>query len=255
MNSNTIILSKDWEFGSLGIYNYHKPGKLSPLLSFLQENDQDIDGDIIESGVFRGAQTLAIAMFLKEIGSNKKIYAFDSFNGFPPIYSKYDDVNYFHNMYDDKLIEDKQYHDICLNIKYKNSILKSSLDAHAISNSKDFSKNNLCDLRNKIDYFKLDNIIIVDGTFENTMVAGAKPEKIMAGIIDCDLYESYKVTLEYISTRLCKNGLLYLDEYYSIKYPGGRVAVDEFLKNNHNFILEKHKISDGEFDRYYLKAI
>ena len=46
--------------------------------------------------------------------------------------------------------------------------------------------------------------------------------------------------------------LINIDEYYSLKYPGARIATDEFLKNNNNAILKKNPTSIYEFDRYYV---
>ena len=54
----------------------------------------DIEGDIFEFGVYKGASLIAVALILKELGSEKKIYGFDSFNGFPS-YSPLDALDCF----------------------------------------------------------------------------------------------------------------------------------------------------------------
>jgi hypothetical protein len=36
-----------------------------------------------------------MALMLKEIGSSKKVYGFDSFEGFPPVYHPNDDLRMF----------------------------------------------------------------------------------------------------------------------------------------------------------------
>ena len=53
------------------------------IYQHIRENHRDYEGDIFEFGVFRGASLIAIAMLLKQLGSDKKIYGFDSFSGFP----------------------------------------------------------------------------------------------------------------------------------------------------------------------------
>jgi hypothetical protein len=76
----------------------------------------------------------------------------------------------------------------------------------------------------------------------------------MAAIIDCDLYESYRVSLNLLKRCLNPGGLVYLDEYYSLKFPGAIIAVNEFLKKNDTFFLEKSSPVESEFDRWYLSC-
>ena len=46
---------------------------------------------------------------------------------------------------------------------------------------------------------------------------------------------------------LVNGGFIHLDEYYSLKYPGPKIAVDEFLSK-----VLKQKKQPNEFKRYYL---
>ena len=55
--------------------------------------------------------------------------------------------------------------------------------------------------------------------------------KILLANLDCDLYDSYKLALNYISISY-KKRIIYLDEYYSLKFPGARIASNEFFKEN-----------------------
>ena len=60
--------------------------------------------------------------------------------------------------------------------------------------------------KKKIKLLNLNNIIIKKGTFNETMRTHKNnSKKIMCGIIDCDLYNSYKTVLEFIDQRLQKN--------------------------------------------------
>jgi len=247
------ILNKDWEFGALGVYNYNREGKLDPLINFIRNYSQKLEGDIVEAGVFRGAQTLGIACLLKEIGSSKRVFAYDSFNGFPPVFTKFDNLKFFENLFSENKISKEHYDEVHKNAKIKSKIFQSSISAKNISNSNDFSSNSLDLLNKKIDFLGLDNIVIVNGTFDETMISTHGPDRIMAGMIDCDLYNSYWTTLKFIKTRLSAKSLVYLDEYYSLKYPGARVAVNEFLEQNSEFSLEEYKISANEFSRFYMR--
>jgi len=73
-------------------------------------------------------------------------------------------------------------------------------------------------------------------------------------LIDCDLYDGYKVSLNNFWPRLSVNGKLFLDEYYSLKFPGPRFIVDEFIKKNKGAKLIKEGIS-ADFERWSIKKI
>jgi hypothetical protein len=75
---------------------------------------------------------------------------------------------------------------------------------------------------------------------------------IMAGIIDCDLYSSYRAILRFLKKTLNQDALLYLDEYYSLKFPGAIIAVNEYVEKNNNFILKMDKPVKIEFERWHL---
>ena len=53
---------------------------------------------------------------------------------------------------------------------------------------------------------------------------------------------------------LSVNGKLFLDEYYSLKFPGPRFIVDEFIKKNKGAKLIKEGIS-ADFERWSIKKI
>ena len=74
----------------------------------------------------------------------------------------------------------------------------------------------------------------------------------MAAFIDCDLYDSYMDSLNFIWPRLSKKGLIQLDEYYSLKFPGPRIASMEFLKKE-KIKVKFNKTRKTEFKRCYLK--
>ena len=48
-------------------------------------------------------------------------------------------------------------------------------------------------------------------------------------LIDADLFQSYATTLPVLWNRLNPGGTVYLDEYYSLKFPGPRIAVNAFM--------------------------
>ena len=47
---------------------------------------------------------------------------------------------------------------------------------------------------------------------------------------DLDLYLGYKVSLPLIYKNLENKGIIHLDEYFSLKFPGPKIATDNFIK-------------------------
>ena len=181
----------NFEWSMLGIYNYNQPGKLDFYFNFLLEN-LDKEGDLIEAGVFRGSSLLSVALFLKKYNSEKIVYGYDSFSGFPNIYHENDSLNKYNELFENKLINEKHYN----RVQSSNNILKffgKGTNTDSISVSEDFSNTSKNLLEKKIKFLGLDNIKLIDGDFNNTMSGNSdvKPSKVLAGIIDCDLYSSY----------------------------------------------------------------
>lgn len=247
-----LTLKEDWEFNVLGIYNYLKPGRFQAICNFIINNHEKIEGDIIEAGVYRGGSLIAIAMLLKSLGSDKKIYGYDSFSGFPPIENHNDDLSQFESLYADGKITKEHLIAVRNNQEYliKLSLEKNISTAMTVSTSKAFSDTSLSLIKNKIKIIGLDNVVLIDGPFSETMVKSSNmPEKVMAGIFDCDLYQSYLDAFNSVWPRLTCGGMIHLDEYYSLKFPGARIAVDEFVSQK-SARLEMVPRITGDFERW-----
>jgi hypothetical protein len=226
-----VEIKLDWEFGVLGVYNYKKPGKLDGYFNFIRSNHLSIEGDICEVGVYRGASIIATALLLKELNSDKKVYGFDSFSGFPS-YHKNDNLSIFEDLFRKNEISKDHYQNYLLNRVHKESVLGCKVESSTISTSADFSETSISLLEKKINYLGLDNIILVDGDYKNTMTNECyKKQSFMSALIDCDLYESHKISLPFVWDRLSSGGYMFLDEYYSLKFPGARIATNEFFDN------------------------
>ena len=70
--------------------------------------------------------------------------------------------------------------------------------------------------------------------------------------MDCNLYEPHIAALEHCWKNLSKKGAIFLDDYFSLKYPGARIAINEFCKNK-KLKVKKVKFYPGDFERYYLE--
>ena len=109
MNS-TLINKKEFFFSLLRLENstQYSTSRLRFWFDHIRNNALNDDGDIFEFGVYQGGSLISAALLLKEVGSKKTIYGFDSFTGFPS-YSEYDDLNCFHK-YLGKYIDQEIYH-------------------------------------------------------------------------------------------------------------------------------------------------
>ena len=93
---------------------------------------------------------------------------------------------------------------------------------------------------------------LFDGSFEETMTDINLPPKIAGVLFDCDLYSSYKIGLNSMWPNLVKGGWFYFDEYYSLKFPGARVAIDEFFQDKQDQIEWFHKKRNRDFERHWI---
>lgn len=247
------LLHETWEFNVLGVSNYRTSSKLSAYFDFIKNNVADVPGDIVEAGVFQGRSLLATAMLLKELGSDRKVFGFDSFSGFPPVYHENDQLEKFDELATSGRIS-HSHADAAKRLKEYRAFLKGTpIDVKNISSSEAFAASNRETLERKIDFLGLDNVVLVPGPFNDTMTDHPEtPSIIMATLIDCDLYDSYHTTLDFVWPRLSDGGFLFLDEYFSLKFAGARIACDEFFADKADK-PERLSPPDEFFERWCVK--
>jgi hypothetical protein len=169
----------------------------------------------------------------------------------PPPGHKFDDLNKFENK---KYFSKKIQNEFKRFLKIKKIVTKNKkFNSHNISTLGDFSKTSYEFVMEKIDYFKLNNITLIKGEFKKTVPEffSKKNINISSCNIDCDLYDGYKILLPYVYQNLSKKGYIFLDEYYSLKFPGAKIATDDFCKK-FKIKPKKHLTRLNEFERYYL---
>lgn len=153
----------------------------------------DVKGDIVELGSWKGANLLWMAKVQSFLGSNKIIHCFDSFQGLTE-FSAPDTSSHLRNKYQG----DEQ-------------ILRSVIELYEYN----------------------DLIQIHKGLIEHTVPAWSELKADISFIyFDADLYEAASVTLNYLWPQLSVGGIILFDEYGSEDWPGETKAVDEFLKKN-----------------------
>jgi len=173
---------------------------IANICKFLMDSE-NIEGDILELGTERAGLAIIMAHFLKKIGSQKKIFGCDTFEGFP---------------YDDKY----------------------SLDVHKKGLSAGFEYEQII---KKIKQYGVDDkIVLVKGMFEETLYQQLKEHKFSFVFVDCNLYDSTKFGLEFAFPRMLKDAIIAFDEYEheskGVPYFGETKAANEFCEQNHIMI-------------------
>lgn len=245
---------ESWEFDVLKIYNPMRRGHLAVWFDFLAHQVSEIPGDVVEAGVFQGKSFLAASYVLKDSAPSKTIYGYDTFSGFPPVAVPEDDPAQFSELANQGLIDQAHLNRVTRNLEHLRHLKNlDSIDFSTVSSSGSFEETSREKIEKLGEYLLLSNYKIVEGPFEETMVAEAKePESIAAAILDCDLYGSYLVALDFIWPRLSSGGIIYLDEYYSLKFPGARLAVDEFFDNKSSHFTKVVDDFNG-FERWFVR--
>jgi O-methyltransferase len=163
--------------------------------------DNNIQGDFVEAGVWKGGNLILFNILNKKRKSSKKIYGYDTFEGMPRP-----------GQYDSKW-------GVSVEGKYNKKIKEGGWAKCTVD---EVNKNILRECPSH-------NTILVKGKIEDTLLFEKNiPEKISILRLDTDFYTSTKIELEILFPRLEKDGILIIDDYGS--YDGVRKAVDEYFK-------------------------
>lgn len=175
-------------------------------------HEKNIEGDIVECGVWKGGSMMAVAATLLRSGdSSRNLYLFDTFEGMAPPTDKDVDIA---GVTAESLLEqsDKMKDDsvwCCATLE----MVKSAVNSIGYPGEK---------------------IYFVKGMVEQTIPLNA-PDKIALLRLDTDWYESTKHEMEHLFPRLSIGGVLIIDDYGH--WQGARKAVDEYFEKNNVKIL------------------
>ena len=174
--------------------------------------DKNIEGDIVECGVWKGGSMMAVAETLLNMGhTDKELYLFDTFEGMPP--PTENDVDIMGDTAERLLINSDKENSESVWCQATLDIVKEALSSTGYPNEK---------------------IHFVKGMVEKT-IPNFAPDKIALLRLDTDWYNSTKHEMEYLFPRLSKDGVLIIDDYGH--WRGARKAIDEYLENNDVKIL------------------
>ena len=180
--------------------------------------EKNIEGDIVECGVWKGGNLMIFNSLLKFYKMNKKIFAYDTFEGMTKP-SNFD-LDFKGNLANDLLVKTKVHSN-----NHDNIWCYSTLDN---------VKNNIKKITGEIA-----NINFINGDVLETLDKSINlPNKISILRLDTDFYESTKKELEVLFPLLQNGGVLIIDDYGH--WSGAKKAVDEYFKNKYYF---KHVIN------------
>lgn len=201
---------KSWEYEN----GFHLTCDISRISKILAQWElfrmaQDVPGDIVECGVFKGASLARFAAFRQLLGNpfSKKIIGFD-------IFGKYPETNF---------MEDKPFRQ-----RFVQGAGEQSISVEQLMTVLEHKR---CE----------QNIELVAGDICTTVpryVEQNSQLKISLLNLDTDIYEPAATILENLFPRIVKNGILIIDDYGT--FPGETKAVDEYLaKQKANLVIRK----------------
>ena len=181
---------------------------LMKSIDFIRQNN--VPGDFVECGVWRGGNLIIFQKFIEKYNLQKKIYAYDTFEGMSnpeEIDRTFDGKSSIEAL--NKIREKK--------IKRDENILVAECSIEKVlENFKKFSQK--------------ENLICIKGKVEDTLeIKENLPDKISILRLDTDWYASTKKELEVLFPLLEKNGILIIDDYGY--WQGAKKAVDEYFKD------------------------
>jgi hypothetical protein len=173
-------------------------GALDRYLYFkdMVEKVQDVDGDIVECGVSLGHGALLFTLFSDYVGRPRIYFGFDSFEGFPDPVEK-DEIT---------PIKGKGFW-----ANPPDAVLRVLHDGR---------------LGDKLIQ---ERIRLVKGWFDQTLPRFEG--RIALLHLDCDLYESYKLSLETLYDKVQPGGVIMFDEYDDTRWLGAAKAIDAFFSD------------------------
>ena len=225
-----------WEFGALGIHNPNR-STLAPYFQLVRDTES-ISGDILELGVLRGASLITTGLLLESLSSKRVVTGLDTFTGFPG-YTEQDDFNNFWKLEELGHISSEHLE----RVKRNQSLVKirgASETPNSISNSNDFSDTSYDLVRSRVLNLELEQRVFVhEVDITKELENYLKDKKYSLILMDVDLYLPYAKALPILFEHLSPGGKIYLDEYYSLKFPGPRIAVNNFLNTRLDANLEE----------------
>lgn len=163
----------------------------------------DVEGDLVECGVWKGGASMLMSAVLKKEGSDKTIWMYDTYEGLP-----------------EPTKDDVRFDGIPAMFKW---------NSQKREGGSDWAYASLEEVKSNMKAIGYGHMRYVKGKVEDT-IPEEIPEKISLLRLDTDWYESTKHELDQLFPRLSRGGILILDDYG--QWLGSRKAVDEYFKEH-----------------------
>ncbi len=154
----------------------------------------DIEGDVVECGVWKGGMSAGMAMVLE---GKRSFWLFDSFEGLP----------------DAKGIDGETA------LNWQQGRDSDTYFDNCTANEKDAEE--------IMTMAGAENVKIVKGWFDQTLKTENIPESIALLRLDGDWYDSTMICLEFLFPRVVEGGVIIIDDYYT--WDGCSRAVHDYL--------------------------
>jgi len=186
-----------------------------------------VNGSIIECGSLHGAGTLTwakLSAIFEPSNHTRKVFAFDTFEGFPSVHKKDRDTGTFNELRSGGL---------------KGSTVESITEAVRIF-----------DLNRPISHIEKVRLVEGDIMKSSDIFLAKNPQLVVSLLyLDFDLYEPTKRALEAFVPLMPKGAVIAFDELNAEIFPGETRAVDEVLG------LSNLRIERFSFDSYVSYAV
>jgi len=206
----------------LDLYEFCKPYTMTSVermyalykgVEYVVKNN--IPGDFVECGVWKGGSSMLIAKTLQKFGiTDRNIWMYDTYEGMVEPGEE------------DKDTTGEKAHDTWTKLK------KEDKSGWCVSSIEEV-KNNL-----KITSYPFSLLHFIQGKVEETIPGDMPNDQIALLRLDTDWYESTKHELEHLYPSLVQKGVFIIDDYGH--WVGAKKALDEYLINtNQTMFLNK----------------
>jgi len=189
--SDDRLYGRDWPHSAHTMIGLKRMNNLHESLDYVRENN--IQGDFIETGVWRGGASIFTKKYFDLYGMNRKVFVADSFKGLPPPQVQEDAGDPHHTI--------------------------------------DFLRVSLADVQNNFKlYGALDeNVIFLEGWFEDTLPNNTSIGELSVLRMDGDMYKSTMDVFDSCYHKVVKGGRVIIDDYC---IPNCKNAVHKFREVN-----------------------
>ncbi len=172
----------DWPANAKTMIGYKRMSNIEECIRII--NEEEIEGDLIETGVWRGGAVMFMKAVLNELNiKDKKVWVADSFQGLPKPKKKFA-LDKLSNLHKQRILK------VCRKDVEDNFRLYDLLD---------------------------EQVEFLEGWFDRTL-PNAPIEKLSLLRLDGDLYESTTIALESLYPKLSIGGFIIIDDFNAFQF-------------------------------------